>query len=222
MQTGTLAEASRIEILELDVASKSLRRTGGLDGTAGGLFLIVTDRTGDRIVTIAYRDKAARLCDGRTGAERARLAPGAADVSRWPGFLADGRIVLSEKSAATTRLLVFRPDGTPEGVVALPAGRFATLGGETAPGRLVVAVGDGSRYASHLVDLDSGTVRLLAEDLYPAARLSGPPWELNAAPEVASEATRLFVRDGKELVRLDPETGARRVLLAVRSGWPGE
>jgi hypothetical protein len=92
-----------------------------------------------------------------------------------------------------------------------------TLGGEVEPARVVVAVGEGSRFASHLVDVSSGTVRKIAEDLYPAARLSGVAYELNAAPGVGSEATRLFTRGGRELVRFEPETGGKTVVLATRS-----
>jgi hypothetical protein len=212
VQPDTGSAAGPTGIFELDAASKSLRKTGELDGSGGGLFLIANP-SGERIVTIRYRDKETRLCDGRTGESIARLADAAADTGRWPGFLADGRIVLSERSAQAVRLLVFRPDGSPERIIPLPLSRFVTLGGEVEPNRIVVALGDGGTYASHLVAIDSGDVRPLAEDLYPAARLSGFAYEVNAAPQVGSEATRLFTRASRELVRLDPATGAQTLLL---------
>ena len=95
----------------------------------------------------------------------------------------------------------------------LPPGRVLLLGGEVAPGQVVVAASEGSAYSSHLVDVDSGTVRKLADGLYPAVRLNGNfPYE--AAPAVGSEATKLFIGSGGRVVRLDPETGAQTLLLA--------
>ncbi len=218
VQPDVASETARVEIFELEVESKSLRKTGEIGVSAGSLFL-AANRSGDRVVAVAYRDKAAWLCDGTTGTVLAPLADGVGETSRWPGFLADGRIVLSESSPRAARLLVFRTDGTREGLIPLPASRFVALGGEVEPARVVVALGEGSRIATHLVDLDSGTVRKIAEDLYPAARLSGVAWELGATPEVGSEATRLFTRGGSELVRFDPVTGRRTTLLATPSRW---
>jgi hypothetical protein len=109
-------------------------------------------------------------------------------------------------------LLVFGPDGTSQRTIPLPPGRWSVLGGEVTPGRVVVAVSDGSVYTSHLVDVDRGTVRKLADGLSPAARLNGN-LSYDAPPALGSDATKLFVASDGRLLRLDPDTGARTPLL---------
>ena len=135
------------------------------------------------------------------------------EVSRWPGFLADGRILLPEWSAEQARLHVFQPEGSRERTITLPPGRWFSLGGEAAPGRVVLAVSDGSVYSSHLVDVNSGTVRKLADGLYPAVHLSGnfpDEW----VPAVGSEGTKIFSTPDNRIVRLDTETGAQTLVFA--------
>ena len=205
---------SHLEILELDGRSKTLRPTGGFK-SADQLYL-VANAGGDRVIAIQDENRETRLLDGRTGAELARLAAGAERTKRWPGFLSDGRIVLSERSGRDSRLRVFRPDGGEEPAIPLPAAGSVVLGGEVAPGKLVVATGEWPSYTTSLVDLDRGIVRKLADGLIPAARLAGFGYEINAGPAVGSEATRLFVQESHVLVRLDTLTGERRVLLTAR------
>jgi hypothetical protein len=197
---------THLEIFELDVPNKTLSKTGSLERESGSLYLL-WNREGNRILMLPEL----WLADGRTGAILARLsAMPASQFSRWPGFLADGRIILSESSPEGTGLRVFGPDGALQRVIPLPPGRWLSLGGETAPGRVVVAVNDVSAYASFLVDVNVGTVQKLGDGLYPAVRLNGDAFE--AAPAVGSDATKLFLeRDG--MYRLDPETGARTLLL---------
>jgi hypothetical protein len=216
---GNRTGRARLEILELAVASKTLRQTGEFTHAGGDLFFVAS-RNGDRIVAIRYSNKETWLLDGRTGAMISRLAEGASETSRWAGFLADGRVVLSERSGQTARLRIVLPDGVQERVIPLPQGRFVALGGEVAPGKIVVAVWDGSTYFTHLVDIGAGSVRKIADGLFPVARLSGlASDEVGAGPEVGSEATKLFLRSGAELVRLDPLTGDQRVILgASRTG----
>lgn len=205
---------TRLEILELDAASKTLRKTGGFTG-AERLYL-VANGSGDRVVSTQYANREVWLLDGRTGAALARLAEGAEQTGRSPGFLADGRIVLSERSRRDARLRVFRSDGGEELTVPLPPAGFVVLGGEVAPGKLVVAVGEGPSYSVSLVGVDDGSVCKIADGHYPAARLAGFSYEINAGPTAGSEATKLFVQEGRVLVRLDPSTGKRRVILEAR------
>ena len=126
-------------------------------------------------------------------------------------FLADGRIILTDRSAAGLRLLVFGKDGEGRGVVALPSGSGVALGGELAAGKVVVGVADaGFHYTSYLADLESGSTRLLAEGLRPVLGV----W---ATAELGSEATKLFYGpDQNALVRFDPLTGQRRTILGAR------
>ncbi len=201
---------TRVEILELDAASRRLRQRGELEAE-GDLFL-TTNRVGDRVIAVRYRDRQARLLDGATGTLLATLVEGGSDTSLWPGFLSDGRIVISESSSQGPRLSIFGRGGARERVIALPTGRFISLGGEVASGQIVVAVRDVARSSIYLVGIDDGRVRKLSDDLYPAALLRGDPSELNASPSPGSEATKLFLRS-RELIRLDPVTGARRVVL---------
>ncbi len=204
---------TRLEILELDAASKTLRETGGFTG-AERLYL-VANRSGDRVVATQYANREVWLLDGRTGAALARLAAGAEQTSRWPGFLADGRIVLTERSPQGARLRVFLADGTERRTVPVEAPGYFFLGGEVAPGKLVVALGEGPRYSASLAGVDDGSVGKIADGLYPAARLAGFSYEINAGPTAESEATKLFFQ-GRVLVRLDPLTGERRVILEAR------
>ncbi len=198
---------THLEILELDVPTKRLSRTGELERDSGSLFLS-WDGAGERLITLPE----AWLIDGRTGAVLARLVASNSDVARGTAFLADGRIVLTESSPEGHRLLVFGPDGTSQRTIPLPPGRWSVLGGEVTPGRVVVAVSDGSVYTSHLVDVDRGTVRKLADGLSPAARLNGN-LSYDAPPALGSDATKLFIGANDSVVRLDPDTGARTPLL---------
>jgi len=134
-------------------------------------------------------------------------------VARWPRFLADGRIAVTESSPAGALIRVFDRRGRAERTIPLHS-RNVTLGGEIAPGRLVAALGDEGRekWRTSIVDLDSGTVRPVAEGLVPTALL-GASYAPNAFPEAGSDATRLFTRDGREIVRLDPSTGQLRVIV---------
>ena len=207
-------EESQLEILELDARSKTLRPTGGFK-SAERLYL-TANAGGDRVIAIQYENREAWLLDGRTGATVARLAAGAERTPRWAGFLSDGRIVLSERSGQDLRLRVFRPDGGEDPSILLPAAESVVLGGEVAPGEIVVAAGEGASDFVSLADLDGGSLRKLAHGLSPAAHLAGFGYEINARPTAGSEATKLFVEDSRVLVRLDPSTGERRVIFEAR------
>jgi hypothetical protein len=210
------ARGGNFEILELDVRTKTLARLGSRQLPGGGIYL-AADRSGERLVTVEWSGKRAMLLDGRTGEEVATLADNAEMTSRWPRFLADGRIVLSESSPRGAVLRIFGARGRDERIVPLHA-RRAWLGGEVAPGRLAVSLGDDARdrWTACVVEVDTGSIRRLAEDAVPVAhpRLADPP---NGAPEAGSDATRLFVRGNRELVRLDPETGQPRVILRAEA-----
>jgi hypothetical protein len=95
------------------------------------------------------------------------------------------------------------------------------LGGELEPGRLVAAVGDEGRekWTACVVDVDRGSVRPVGHGLAPAATL-GASYAPNAFPEAGSAATRLFLRDGRELMSLDPASWRLRVVLRARTPKP--
>jgi hypothetical protein len=207
---------THLEIFELDVAGKALTKTGELERESASLYF-VWNATGDRLLTLPE----GWLVDGRSGAILGRLAPETTEAVRGVGFLADDRPVVAESSSLGARMRVFRPDGAPEKTIPLPPGRALFLGGEVAPAQVVVAIGEGPTYSSHLVDVDRGTVRRLADGLFPAARLNGS-YPNQIAPGVGSEATRLFIARGFVLVKLDPATGAQTVLLGSSSPHSAE
>lgn len=212
-------ERATIEILEFDMSRKKLARTGSIR-LAPTIWPLLSDRAGDRLLIRSENGSRVALYDGRTGALQATLIDHAFEEHPWTDFLSDGRIVLGHSRAGAAMLRLFARDGAVQGEVPLGPGALVLLGGEAAPGQLVVAVGP-ERMRSELtgkvllVDLARGTVRPLAEKLFPIA--SFPRWfagDPTEAPDPGSEATKLFHGPNGSLVRLDPLTGERRVILA--------
>lgn len=199
------ADDRSIDLLQLDVRARSLVTLGRIQ-TANGLRSFAVDVRGDRILTVGSRNLDVRLF-GATGAPIATLAEAPAE-SRWPAFLPDGRIVLSERSSGNRQLRVFGSDGREGATVALPAASSVSLGGEVAPGLLCLGVTDAAfRASAWLADLNAGAVRKVADDLRPAE-------SLREIVSVGSEATKLFYGPRSDsLVRFDPLTGERRVIL---------
>ena len=195
-----------LDILELDVPSRTLRKIGAI-GELNRLRFFVTDRAGGRIIAVDEPNRRTRLFDGRSGAFLATLGDAPAD-SRWPRFLSGGRIAVTERSDAGLRLRLYGPDGAALATIPLPPGRQAATGGEVAPGQLVVGVGaEGSHYTAWLVDLETRSVRKAADELWPVRSF----W---TSPDTGSPATKLFYGPGqRSLVRLDPLTGERKILL---------
>ncbi len=202
---------SSIDILEFDVATRSLAPRGRVDVPAGLRYAGV-DPEGSRLATVEGPDRRVRLFDAASGSLLASLAETAAG-SRWPVFLSGGRIVVSENVEKARSLRVFGPDGSAKGVIRLPPMNSLSIGGEAAPGLLCLGFGDSAdrsayRYTTWTVRLDDGALRQIATDLQPLSTLG------RVTPEVGSEGTRLFYGPGqRSLVSLDPVTGARRTIL---------
>lgn len=199
------SDEATIDILELDVRSRTLASVGRVSGPGLRLFLVNPDAS--RILAVDEPNRRIQLFDGRSGALLALIADTPTD-GRRPGFLSDGRIFVTERSGAKRLLHVYGHDGGEQRTIALPPGQWVSPGGEAAPGKLVVGIGDDdSRYASWLADLDAGTVAKIADGLRPVRSL----W---TTPAAGSPATKLFYGRGqRSLVHLDPVTGERRVLL---------
>jgi hypothetical protein len=196
-----------IEILQMDAGTRKLERLGRIEGV-GRYF--VTDASGSRLLKAG---RGIQLYDGATGALLATLAD-EANRFGWPGMLSDGRIVMTEDAR---RLRVFDRDGREQSTIALPpdcsAGHAVSkvlIGGEVAPDRLVVGCTDDSaKRAIWLADLREGSIRKVADGLFPI-------WAFGARPRLGSDATKLFYgSDARSLVRLDPLTGERRVILGT-------
>jgi hypothetical protein len=197
-----------IEILQMDASTRKLERLGRIEGLVGRYF--VTDASGSRLLKFG---RGIHLYDGATGALLATLAD-EADRLRWPWMLPDGRIVMTEDRS---RLRVFDRDGREQSTIALPpdcsAGHAVSkvlIGGEVAPDRLVVGCTDDSaQRAIWLADLREGSIRKVADGL-------SPVWTFGARPRLGSDATKLFYGlDQRSLVRFDPLTGERRVILGT-------
>ena len=82
-----------------------------------------------------------------------------------------------------------------------------------APGKIVAGVGSWEDQRLFVVDLDSGQMKQFAEHLAPVLQHQNYFEPANFAPAPGSEATKLFYDADESLIRLDPLTGERRVLL---------
>jgi hypothetical protein len=196
-----------IDLFELEVTHRTLTTVGRIE-VSKALRFSFTDADGSRILTESGFH-AVRLFDGTNGRPLASLGEEPAE-SRWPTFLPDGRIVVLEHIGKDRRLALFGHDGQPEGSIPLPPTRHVYFGGEVAAGQLVLGVADeGFRYSSYLVDLERKTLRTVADDLRPI--FLGQPM-----PDLGSAATKLFYGPARSLVRFDPLTGDRRVILGMK------
>ena len=213
----------RLGIHEMDVAGKTLAQTGQM-GPFAGFLVLRTDAAASRAIAIDRRGRKMTLHDGRSGRQIAILSSGERR-SRNAAFLGDGRVAEVESSGAGARLRVFSPEGEEQKMVPLRFGdgwRIA-LGGETAPGVVLVAVRSESAAESKdseclLVDTRTGQAQSIGKRIFPAAAMAwwghdDPSWY----PAAGSEATKLFLDGRGSLIRLDPATGARRVILSGSS-----
>jgi hypothetical protein len=134
--------------------------------------------------------------------------------NRAAGLLSEGRVVCVEESGPGLRLRTFDPDGSTRADVTMPGKFPVRLGGEPLPGLLSVGVDrwdTASLWETVFVDVATGQVRRRESGLTPAAR-----WDTwSAGPVPGSAGTRLFWDSQRALVRFDPATGERRVLIAA-------
>jgi len=200
------ADDRSIDLLQLDVRARSVTTLGRITSDAENLRFVGANAQGDRLLTLGNATLDVRLFDAN-GAPIATLAEGPAR-SRWPAFLSDGRIVLSERSSGGWRLRTFAPDGREGAAIPFPPASWVSLGGEAAPGVLCFGIEDRAlSFSAWLADLNAGTVRKVADDLMPVANA-------RAIAGVGSEATKLFHGPrNQSLARLDPATGQQTVIL---------
>jgi hypothetical protein len=210
---------SHIDILEFDVSTKTLATTGSIEDVDEIAYSATP--SGDRLFV---REKSRlTLRDGRSGKLLASLVERSPANRTLGRFVSDGRIVVSVADESGARVEVFAQDGRHERTIRIPARDRIALGGEVAPGGLVVAAGGDTKQRENrtifLADLSSGQVRQVADHLFPVTYLAG--WISNSPnyqPEPGSEATKLFYSPGRRsLVHFDPLTGERRVLLGKTS-----
>ena len=210
---GTGPTEGRLDILEFDIPTKTLKVTGtmAIDGPSSIAYR--TNSEGNRLL-VREKDRFT-LRDGASGALLATLAKRGPATSVWGSFLAEGRIALSVAEGSGVRVEIFAADGRHERTLSIPAHDRIITGGEAAPGKLIVAAGgEMNERASRtlfLADVSSGEVRRVADGLFPTAVgwVQGPHY----LPEPGSEATKLFYGPGRSLVHFDALTGQRRVIL---------
>jgi len=212
-------ETSHLDILELDVASRRLARTGGI-GDLASWPLLATDRTAQRLVCVETQSKRMRLFDARSGRPIRQLTDSQKFGATF-GFLFDGRIFVLARSGAERVLDVLSPDGEPIREIPFPGGplkgtRATSMGSEAFPGQLVVSTGEAGDPTAFLISLDEGTVRQLGQHLQPVSRWSWFYGPANSIPPPGTPASMLF-QDGGSLIRLDPASGKREAILGQRS-----
>ena len=211
-----------LEIADLTLSSKKAVVTGRFDGETLPFLNLSADArllVGSRSISDDPKGKRAlTLHDGRTGVLLATLA----DNLRNPHlrFLAGGGFVVAGIGEGSARVLFFKGENAAPFPVNLGPAARATLGREISPRRVIVALNSSDKNDDAMrrgwkivaVDSSSGAVFTLGDGLAPLSFW----WSANALlppPEVGSPSSRLFLDADGRLVRLDPATGARTVLL---------
>jgi hypothetical protein len=214
-------QKDRFDIFEADLVARKLVQTGSITGLKGWPIL-ATDRLGRRLACNEFEAKRLRLFDARSGDFLKTLTEG--DSFAGPArFLADDRIVALAHRGGERLLEVFSPSGAPVRAIPLPGGtlmqkqRSTALGGEVSPGALALATGEPGNTPVYLVSLNTGSMQSLNLRGRPVSRWVAFFGRPNAVPAPGSPSTTLFQTDSGELVRLDPATGERRVILGKPS-----
>jgi hypothetical protein len=216
---GPTTPGRPLQIHDFDFLAGKLsppREIGFFEGVVG----LRVDPSGQRLLVRDFKKKRIELFDSGTGERLATLS----EKSRDGDFLSDSRIAVAESGPEAARVRLFDSSGRELRSIALSSAAGVTLGGETGNGQLIAFARrradswrDGALF---LVDFDRGEKRSVAGGLYPIAsyqvfRNDDP--SLRLVP--GSEATKLFLAPDRSLVRFDPLTGERRVLLG-RSANP--
>ncbi|PYQ22438.1 MAG: hypothetical protein DMF79_05955, partial [Acidobacteria bacterium] len=215
---------STIEIVTVRLRDGSQQPTGRLESpestrlrsSASGERLLVLHHPTTRDPALARPLRKASFHDGVTGALLRTLAENVADVDA--DFLADGRIALAEIREGAGRLRVLGRDGTEGRSIDLGPLQQVSLGGEPEPGRLFLGLGPCPMFLpmgceAALVDVESGQVTRV-----PGVSPARPLWHprvglVQPRPAPGSLGATLFRTFEGQLVRLDPKTGSREVLL---------
>ena len=211
----------RVAIWSLEVSTGELRRIGDTEALrCAGSLLVLHGPDGERLLAYGGRfGGTVLLLDADDGSTLATLPIAGSSHQVTAGYLHDGRVVLRVDDGADTTLRVLTSSGSPAGALSIPSTDIF-LGCEVRPGQLAIAVAAsaGHRWDDPtlmLADVDTGEVRTVARGLAPACRLSRNRWtDWSARPAPGAPATSLYYgRERKTLVRFDPETGEREVLV---------
>lgn len=197
------APDTRIRILEFDVKSKALQRTGVITGIRLDPFSTVS-RDGAHVIV---RDRGAEqllLVNGATGEQEAILADDPHPELVPACFLAGDRIAVTV--AQGRRLRVLTENGQIERELALSV-RASDLLGAPIEGRLCLSLRD--RSSAGILDLSSGRL----EELRGLAPVPRSWWrEKTDPPTPGNPFSTLFLSEDGSLVQVDPISLQRRAV----------
>ncbi|HEX2224403.1 MAG TPA: hypothetical protein VHN15_09370 [Thermoanaerobaculia bacterium] len=207
---ANVQEGAETVIEELDLASGKLSR---VLATPGRLWRGTLSPDGRRLLMSNDEGRGFRLFDVATGAELARLQPppNVSDFGQL-AFLSNGRIAVGRWSYTSTELRIYDRDGAHVlQTFRWPGYKDFQLGGELSGDRLVVILSKerfnrSQQFRTVVLDLGTGESRPLGQGLVPLWTYSDEPGRLEPS---------LFLRQRKELFRLDPETGEPRRILSL-------
>lgn len=206
---------SRVHSMELDVTSRRFSVVGANENLVSPAFL--RSPSGGDLLVIERTGSRAALLDPRTLAVKAVLRQG--PPGWWAAaFLSDGRIAFAASDTKSSRAEVFSPYGAPIARVPLGGPGRVRLGGEPGADELFVSItpdefspGGFPRHL-FLIDWKQGSAKEIARGLEPVAA----SWRDPRPVPPGSELSKAFLTDKGGLVRLDPATCERRVLLGHR------
>jgi hypothetical protein len=201
-------------LLRFDLATKKLEETGSVDyGEAKSTYLRISP-AGDRLL-LTSASAGTWLLDGLTGQRIASLAQPDETSSARSQFLSDGRIAVGRLDGGGASLQLFSRAGQPESTIPIGAAKSFQIGGELAPGKLVVnlssreALQEDARYGRiAVVDLAKGTAAEVGND-FALGVLMLPMWVRSDSPwcTPGSLGTRLLRSKDDRLLLVDPATG---------------
>jgi hypothetical protein len=209
-----------LEITELSLLSKKPSVTGRFERET----LPFLRMSADGRLFVGVLEKRLTLHDGRTGALLSTLT----EELRSPQvrFLSGGRVAVAGIAGAQAEMKIFLEgeegrSATAARTTGLGPAKRLVLGGEIAAGRVAVSLfpfeenlpGSGRAAKLAIVDATTGAIFPGPDGLVLADRLSWWISPILPPAEAGSPASRLFLTASGALVRLDPATGARTVVL---------
>lgn len=195
-------------IVRLSLIDGTATVTGTVDGAATA---IRPNAEGDRFLAFAVtaeRRASLRLHDGDDGNRLATLVAEAAAVDG--AFLGDGRLAITRVDGQEAVLTVHDQEGSEETRIALGRTAAAAVGGEVAPGRVLLELrGPSWRKEVLTVDLRTGAVRR-----YPDLSLPLRAWVRASRPNpTGTSGVTLVLTAAKRLARLDRDGSVRELPL---------
>lgn len=217
-------DSDRIDLAEFNVNTCQLEWTGAIPDvqdlwwgsrvSAGGRVLAVKDHNRQRL----------RIHDGRTGELIATLAESKDRRAGQLVFLADGRIVTIARAQDGYAVKLHAESGELINEIAFPALTNLLAGCQAAAGQLIMVTFDDEQEeiswnsTVYLVDLDEGTTRPIAQNVYPVCRL----YELrdpSTVPSPGSDAAWLFYgTEHRSVWRLDAGSGEMELMVGTEEG----